>query len=229
MLPTIGIDSIWTEYLDDISGKADRTWVFRGQSNKDWGLCAKVARPDICGPAGYRQANEIKLFEDFEREAKRFERGVGFTRLDWMALAQHHGLPTRLLDWTTNPLVAAWFAVEDETTIADGRVHMVRVASSNIILISDPFEARSAPAVTRVPPRAARITSQQGVFSLHPDPTLEWRPSGAGFDYQTFDIPYGSKGAFRQFLFSWAINSSTLMSDLDGLSRALHWEYRMRS
>jgi FRG domain len=222
------IDPIWLDLIELVSGKSDGSWIFRGQEDKDWKLKPKVGRPDICGTAGYRQADERVLFDDFRREAKRFERGYGFEILEWLALAQHFGLPTRLLDWTTNPLTAAWFAVANEHQSNDGRIHMVRYASHSLSSNVDPYGMHTSPILTRVPPLAARITSQQGLFSVHPDPTLEWAPS-TPFAYEVFDIPGASKAQFRRLLHFLGFNSSRLMSDLDGLCRTLQWEYHTRT
>jgi hypothetical protein len=130
-MPSI-IDPVWLDLLELVSGKSDGSWVFRGQGDKTWGLRPKIGRPDICGDAGYRQADERVLFDDFRREARRFEHGYEFETLDWLALAQHFGLPTRLLDWTTNPLTATWFAVANEAVNADARIHMLRYAPHSL-------------------------------------------------------------------------------------------------
>lgn len=228
----IAIDPLWLQYVAVISGKSDSTWAFRGEADGAWEFIPKVGRPSVCGSAGYRLADEKILFENFRREARRHERGLGFTAMDWMAVAQHHGLPTRLLDWSTNPLVAAWFAVADEAQVSDARIHMIRFVPSAVASLEEPFALAPAvaPALVRVPPLAARITSQQGLFSIHPNPTVAWTPwsPGSTYLYDHFDVPEASKAYFRQALHFLGFNSSRLMSDLDGLARTLQWEYRTR-
>lgn len=93
--------------------------LFRGQTF-DWPLKPSIGRvPD---ESQFLRC-ERKMLDEFKREAIPYIDVVPANDWQWLALAQHNRLPTRLLDWTTNPLVALWFAVsapavDDEPGVA---------------------------------------------------------------------------------------------------------------
>ena len=89
----------------------ERNVLFRGHTNCSWLLEPKIARLKLRNRFRLPGA-ESELLRDFKRQALQYLARDLQNDWDWLALAQHHGLPTRLLDWTTNALVALWFAVE---------------------------------------------------------------------------------------------------------------------
>jgi hypothetical protein len=77
--------------------------VFRGLARSSYKNVSSLAR--LSGE--YRKL-ERHLIRNFRKYAHR--EAPGPTTWDWLSLAQHHGLPTRLLDWTFSPYVALHFA-----------------------------------------------------------------------------------------------------------------------
>lgn len=77
---------------------------FRGQANAAWRLEPSLARP----PASI--SKEAALIKRFRQNAITLISGEPHGDWAWLFLMQHHGLPTRLLDWSENPLIALYFA-----------------------------------------------------------------------------------------------------------------------
>jgi hypothetical protein len=82
-------------------------YIYRGLSNFDYRLETSLMR---LGPEYQRL--EFHILRNFKKYAHRPE-VMSNTEWDWLALAQHHGLPTRLLDWTYSPFVALHFATTE--------------------------------------------------------------------------------------------------------------------
>lgn len=103
----------WEEFLK-FCRELDTQWVFRGQAS-DWPLRTTLERE--CGDSDIDLGNvsrvETALIRDFRRRYDSKNRDyVMKDTLYCLALMQHHGAPTRLLDWTYSPYIAAYFALE---------------------------------------------------------------------------------------------------------------------
>ena len=79
---------------------------FRGQANAAWPLLPSLSR-------GGGVDVELSLFKRFKQNALPFVQHRPDSEWEWLFVMQHHGLPTRLLDWTESPLVALYFIVTD--------------------------------------------------------------------------------------------------------------------
>jgi len=106
------------------------TFAYRGVSDADYPLSSSLMR--LATP--YKKKLERNLLKQFKKYAQR-QVVEQDTEWHWLSVAQHHGLPTRLLDWTYSPLIALHFATENlEKFNKDGAVWKVNYADVHKLL-----------------------------------------------------------------------------------------------
>src|SRR5437764_765572 len=96
--------------LERLRAPGEVKW-YRGHTNYKWTLTPSVAR------RREHLENELTMLKRFRQDAGPRLRDRPSDDWEWLFLAQHFGVPTRLLDWTENPLVGLWFAVAQDDDV----------------------------------------------------------------------------------------------------------------
>jgi hypothetical protein len=214
--------------------------LFRGQS-LDKPLIPKIGRIKFQSK-GTLTYNEKKLFDEFKRlSVPHLTKYFPKNDWEWLSIAQHFGLPTRLLDWTTNPLAALYFAVENERTADESTPAVVWhfLASDEMVLSPEEItEMRSPFAITGTKvfqPAVVtdRLSAQQGWFTIHRmyypkrKKTGSFIPLSLQAKYKNelikMTIPPNLFRELKENLDQFGINKSTLYPDLEGVAKHLQW------
>lgn len=158
------------DFIDVLSTVGRNLAIYRGQANANWGVVPSIYR---VAALGIDQPHQLRAWR---RRASRFASPIPSDDVEWLILAQHYGVATPLLDWTTSPLVALYFACDDPDNLEVAGAVWWAMQSSfdepHDTSMVDPFgqgETRVKPFLIDAIGRNARSTAQDSLLSLHTD------------------------------------------------------------
>ena len=227
-------------------------YIFRGQANAGWPLTPSLNRrlreadPNVTTIDA--EEIEIAVLNSFEKSAKRnFSPEVLASRTNPAArwsLMQHHGAPTRVLDWTNDLFVAAYFAVESHWD-TDGAIWLVHAKFLNSEIVRRRIPKKFSYEMLRCGQAQPvvqlwiedqphqRVIVQDGLFTfchqiLGEHEKLieqvcrpEFERGGKDEVFRKVIIPRDMKPVFLGNLISNGITGSKLFPGGDGLGRSL--------
>jgi len=200
--------------------------VFRGQADARWVPAPKIDRPDYERHRRWRGidrlGHERQLFDHFVKTSRPHLETVPGNDWEALAIAQHFGLATRLLDWTANPLAALFFAVEDGSESVDSAVWFYSHGGDLAVGPSDPFSIDEV-GLFYPPHIAARIVVQSACFTAHPQMHADWPQSLA-----LIRIPGRCREHIRRQLAGLGVSRAALFPDLEGLASNANWLLKSR-
>ena len=243
----------WTKFYQNVERSVDALKCapiyFRGHATASWKLVPALGRipNEILSVYHWpepRHDFETNLYSDFVAQAGDLI-PASATSWDVLFLMQHHGVPTRLLDWTESFAIALFFALTEpgarpaiwllnpyslnaHTIERDEILDVVDLAAGYDEYFLQRSREFSADAIALQPPlRARRLSQQKAAFTLHGDLT---KPLERGRKAYLRKVPIprdAIEGAWR-YLELIGISEYSLFPDLDGLARDLKRRYLHR-
>ncbi len=263
----------WDEFLIAVLNKGGAHSLYRGQQKYGWLLSCTLSRR-LRDQATAGGPVEIELLESMVHDQRLFDlvEGVETTllrtfmetaqrfatpdlpttedRLAWWEIMQHHGIPTRLMDWTRSPFIGLWFAAENldkdgedaALWILDGRNSQINHSDPNSLVEGTGWndflddralqnrqaeraikEHRMVPVVVEPRYSVPRVVAQQSVMTLIPNVEVP-----KGFAHAVFKtiatkvrIRASWKTDIERLSLSFGLNRPELFRDLDSVGTAL--------
>lgn len=205
--------------------------IYRGQREATWSPVPKIDRPDFVKYRELRQwslrMHEETILADFMKCARPHIRTAPESKWEWLAIAQHHGLVTRLLDWTVNPLVALFFAVEEPESAEHSALWAYHHGEDSWVhpKNEDPFDAEEITSFW--PPHVSpRISVQAACFTAHPEPKLTSFPEHHWQGVRVrIQIEKSARSKILRDLAKLGITRAALFPDLDGVAATMNWRF----
>lgn len=248
-MQTITVDT-WSDLLTRLERLPG--WAFRGETCADWPLVTALGRRlQQYSPDSTRwPAREARALRVFRRKAHNYMRETFAAEdtLRWLGLMQHHGAPTRLLDFTKSPFVAVFFAFEH--AIGDAALYALNTPA--LWGAAPDFDCR----LTReaIDPRVPgnyerwflvnrwplvwfgepaqmdrRLVAQSGLFVVPGEPATPLDVQLEAYGGSTalivkFVLPWRLRAEAMQSLYRMNVTNATLFPDLEGLARSTAYE-----
>ena len=225
------------QFANTVQGQSGLRWWYRGHSRASYQLLPTALR-------SYTPEQERFLTNEFRARAATRHSSVPAKDdfAGWLSLMQHYGLPTRLLDWTFSPLIAAFFAVTaTQQTVEDASIWGLAPSRLNELYKLDPYlypldalklhvdlepafrTKRSSDRIVAAMAIEAdpRMQMQQGAFTVHSSRVALCAHQDTSSWLQKAVVPKDSIRYLRQELKLLSIRRDSVFPDLGALAEQL--------